>query len=79
MSQVLDIQVSRLAVGMIIDIYGSKKVSLGLFSLSGISKSKILAVNFNFFFNLHESIRFRSLINGLEVVEVREQCTISFE
>lgn len=70
MSQVLDIQVSRLAVGMIIiDISMEvKKVSLGLFLWSGISKSKILAINFLiFFFNLHESIRFRSLINGLEV------------
>lgn len=49
MSQVLDIQVSRLAVGMIIiDISMEVKSFFKLFLWSGISKIKILAVNFNF-------------------------------
>lgn len=53
MSQVLDIQVSRLAVGMIIiDISMGSKKFLKDYFFEWISKSKILAVNFNFFFNL---------------------------
>lgn len=65
----MDIQVSRLAVVVVViltDISMEVESSLGLFLWSGISKSKILAMNFFFFFNLREPIKYRSLINGLE-------------